>query len=273
LAAVCYGSLPFFPPRLSDLPQYKGKYTGKIVGGDAVGTCNDFPHQVSVQRKSLMTGGFSHFCGGSVLDSRTIATAGHCVNGRSTTGISVVVGTHKLDSAGRDGIRRNVEKFIVHDQYSSRDVDYDIAIIKLEREIDLANECVTPVSLPQQNQTFSPGTETFATGWGTTSEGGSTSNTLRVVGVPIVSDEDCKDSYGEDDITNRMICAGIKEGGKDSCQGDSGGPLVSKNNMLVGITSWGYGCARPQFYGVYTRVAFFADWIRMNLENPSVTVG
>ncbi|CAL8141759.1 unnamed protein product [Orchesella dallaii] len=264
LADLCHGTLPFFPARLQELPQFKGKYTGKIVGGEAVPNCTSYPHQVSIQRKSLMTGGFSHFCGGTVLDPWHVITAGHCVYSRSSSGLSVVVGTHKLDAAGRDGIRRNIDKIMVHEQYSSRDVDYDIAVIKLERSIDLSHECVTPIKLPQQNQTFPVGTETFATGWGTTSEGGSTSNTLRVVEVPVVSDTDCKDSYGEEDITDRMICAGIKEGGKDSCQGDSGGPLVDRYNTLVGITSWGYGCARPQFYGVYTRVAKFVDWIRLN---------
>lgn len=121
--------------------------------------------------------------------------------------------------------------------------------------MDLEHDCITPVGLPKQNEDIKAGTMCFATGWGTTSEGGSTSSTLRAVGVPIVSQSACQESYGEDDITDRMICAGLKDGGKDSCQGDSGGPLTC-NGMQVGITSWGYVrqiYINLIFYYMYTR--------------------
>ena len=61
-----------------------------------------------------------------------------------------------------------------------------------------------------------------------------------------------------------MICAGIGE--KDSCQGDSGGPLVDVNRYLVGIVSWGEGCARDGYPGVYTEVAHFVEWIKETLS-------
>jgi len=266
LIVVCHATLPKFPERLQELPQFKGKYTGKIVGGEPVDHCANYPYQVSIQRKSLMTGGFSHFCGGSLINSNTVLTAGHCVNGRSASAISVVVGTHKLDSSGREGVRRSASNITVHEKYNSRDVDYDIAIIKLEKSLDMSPDCVTAVRLPKQNQEIQPGSMCYATGWGTTSEGGSTSATLRAVSVPIVTQEECKESYGEEDITPRMLCAGLKDGGKDSCQGDSGGPLTC-NGVQMGITSWGYGCARPDFYGVYTRVAHFSDWIQARISN------
>lgn len=85
--------------------------------------------------------------------------------------------------------------------------------------------------------------------------------------VPVVSDTDCRVSYGVTDIADHMICAGLPEGGKDACQGDSGGPLFA-NGTQYGIVSWGYGCARPDYPGVYTEVAYFVDWIYDHLQMP-----
>jgi secreted trypsin-like serine protease len=87
---------------------------------------------------------------------------------------------------------------------------------------------------------------------------------LREVTVPFVTNSICNDplSYAGQ-VTANMICAGLAEGGKDSCQGDSGGPLVhlAAADRLVGIVSWGEGCANPGKYGVYTRIANFKPWV------------
>ncbi|XP_061439840.1 plasma kallikrein isoform X2 [Rhineura floridana] len=87
---------------------------------------------------------------------------------------------------------------------------------------------------------------------------------LQKVSIPLLSNVECQSRYQEHMITDKMLCAGYREGGKDACKGDSGGPLSCKHQgtwYLVGVTSWGEGCARPGQPGVYTNVAEFVDWI------------
>lgn len=93
---------------------------------------------------------------------------------------------------------------------------------------------------------------------------GKLSPDLQRVDVPIVGRAACQVSYGEESITDNMICAGFAEGGKDSCSSDSGGPIV-ENGILIGVVSFGRGCAEAGFPGVYTRLGNFVDWINENL--------
>uniref|UniRef100_A0A8C6S8L4 Vitamin K-dependent protein C n=1 Tax=Neogobius melanostomus TaxID=47308 RepID=A0A8C6S8L4_9GOBI len=95
------------------------------------------------------------------------------------------------------------------------------------------------------------------------------SETLQKVAVQLRSEDDCVDSYGPL-ISPRMMCAGYSEGQKDACQGDSGGPLVCQEPggrwFLAGVVSWGHGCARPGYYGVYTRVSRLSAWVREHID-------
>ena len=113
---------------------------------------------------------------------------------------------------------------------------------------------------------FPVGQECWVTGFGLTSEGGNPARYLREAKVPIVSSRECAKSYNP--ITRRMICAGyVRKGGIDSCQNDSGGPLVCKYRgryHLAGVVSFGIGCARPKYPGVYARVTELRAWIDRN---------
>lgn len=117
------------------------------------------------------------------------------------------------------------------------------------------------------------GEKLIVTGWGVT-ETGETSSVLKKAEVPYVTNSTCNEptSYGGK-ILNMMMCAGEREGGIDSCQGDSGGPLVKGSNaedaILVGIVSFGEGCASRLKYGVYTRVGSERDWIRRSMSIES----
>jgi len=120
------------------------------------------------------------------------------------------------------------------------------------------------VTLLAQGSPSPVGTATVVSGWGTTSAGGSASDVLLKVVVPIYDFAACDDAYsGFGGVLPGMICAGVDEGGVDSCQGDSGGPLYFDGN-LHGIVSWGNGCAYPGYPGVYTEAAAYRDWITAN---------
>ena len=122
------------------------------------------------------------------------------------------------------------------------------------------------MSLPASGSDPAAGSSVTVAGWGATSEGGASSSTLRYVDVPVVSRATCQAQYGTSSITNNMICAAETAGGQDSCQGDSGGPLVpTGSKTLVGVVSFGNGCARRGYAGVYTRVSTQLSFINQYL--------
>ena len=163
-----------------------------------------------------------------------------------------------------------VAKIIVHENYGSPlSYSNDIALIHLTSPADLG-EGVGLVCLPDTvlHLPFDNVNKTcWITGWGTLSFLGSSPNTLMQASVPLVSNHSCANAYpGE--IDDSMLCAGLDEGGVDSCQGDSGGPLVCEFNdtwYLMGVTSWGYGCAWAKQYGVYANVSNLASWLSKNM--------
>ncbi|KAK7069262.1 Trypsin-2 [Halocaridina rubra] len=247
---------------LPSVPLQKGRLPklDRIVGGVEV-TPGEIPFQVSMQRDGLF--GRSHSCGGSLLSSNFTITAGHCVDGVNPTKIFVVAGEHDLSVTSGDEQTRGTAELIVHEHFDEQTFTNDIALIRAEYPFALGGVIGT-ITLPGQMELIPPGTNCTTSGWGATVEGGTIPDILRKVDVPIVSDSVCRQSYGVTDIGDHMLCAGLAEGGKDSCQGDSGGPLVC-NGTLHGLTSWGYGCARPNFPGVYTEVAYFRDWLDSKL--------
>lgn len=234
----------------------------RIVGGEEAAD-GEFPFQVSL--RTLNTIGMTHFCGGSVIDESWILTAGHCCAGQSSATMHVTAGGIKLSNFENEEEARKVSKIIGHPHYESATITNDACLLKLAEPLEWT-EFVQPIALPAPMQETPAGTMCTVTGWGTLSEGGfGLPNVLHKVSVPVVSDEECDAAYSGNDVAASMICAGLPEGGKDSCQGDSGGPFFTnespESRELIGIVSWGYGCARPNYPGVYTQVSYFIDWI------------
>lgn len=143
----------------------------------------------------------------------------------------------------------------------------DIALIKLSQPV-VFNEMTNCVSLPSSsNDEVKEKEPLVISGFGTLKEGGTASFNLMMAGISKQAPSTCQRTY-KNFNAKKMICAGLLQGGVDSCQGDSGGPLVyqvtEKPSVIVGITSFGAGCARKGFPGVYTEVSQYLDWINDN---------
>lgn len=153
----------------------------------------------------------------------------------------------------------------MHENYMPSTVDNDIALLQLAVPISYTMYAI-PACLPTrplaERELWAVSLHTVS-GWGRRSEDGPTSHLLRQLKVPRIRTQQCKEDSGVP-LTQNMFCAGYIEGRQDSCKGDSGGPLVTKYKntvFLLGIVSWGKGCAQPGNYGIYTRVSNYLEWI------------
>lgn len=232
-----------------------------IVGGHEA-SIGEFPFIVSLQSASG-----SHFCGGSLIKKNWVLTAAHCVQG----GIGrIVIGLHDRTDTKNAEIMKT-KQVIPHPQYDDSTSDWDYALIQLDHDSNFQPVAVNPVEIQIPEKGAGQPVMATTAGWGTTSEGGySLPRLLQKVEVPLVTHAACDKAY-PGQVTDRMICAGLEEGGKDSCQGDSGGPLVVEDvnthtAYLAGVVSWGYGCARPAQYGVYSKVNAAYDWIQQTAQ-------
>lgn len=238
---------------------------GRIIGGEVI-SAYYIPYQVSLRRRTSTTSAYAHTCGGSLIDERTILTAAHCVNNRLPENFLVVAGS-ELRSGMDGGVVARVEKIVQHEQYNSSITDNDIALVFVTPPFPVDSHLkIATIELAKVQP--AAGTVATVSGWGATQEGGFSSAQLQRVQVPLVDNDVCQAAYTWRPITDGMLCAGVTSGGKDSCTGDSGGPLVA-NNQLLGVVSWGEGCARPDYPGVYAAVPHFVDWIaEQRAANP-----
>jgi len=199
-------------------------------------------------------------------------TAMHCVqDGNELASVKVAVGEHniKQDIESHKAQAINVERIITRSDYNQNTITNDIAILKLSKDV-VFNDNVVPACLPSTSSNSYTNYDATVSGWGTTSESGSTSNVLKETTVKIVPNSDSTCSYYNQGspLPNTKLC-GYKYG-TDSCQGDSGGPLVVKEDgrfTVVGVVSYGHGCARPNVAGVYARVTTYLDWINANIKD------
>jgi secreted trypsin-like serine protease len=271
----------------SAFAQKSGSVQPKIVGGGAASVAT-YPWQAAVVYSTAQRPGQNAhqrlFCGGSLLTSRIVITAGHCI-AEDDPDCSALC---SLSDPGGDGTPKmdpnDVAVVLGHDTLSGASPFDDRAVtgVVLRANFDgnyqgdpvprfdvaylvLASASPeTPIKIAgaDEGALWDPGSAVEISGWGATSESStSTSDTLRSATIGVIADSTCSSPgvYGSDFDAATMLCAGNLGGGVDSCFGDSGGPLEAPlqggGYRLVGITGWGDGCARPDAPGVYTRIA------------------
>ena len=250
---------------LMQMPSSLQNTTPRIVGGTQAGL-NEFPEftQLYIADGS---GFVSPFCGATLISSNKVLTAAHCTIDSSASAIYALPNFYSFnDNFTFDDLIQLSSK-VEHPNYQADQSNNDIAVLTLSR-----NASTSTATIFALNDQLT-GSAATVIGTGTTTEGGSSPDTLRKVTVPIVSNSVCEDSYGTGSITSSMLCAGLAGGGKDSCQGDSGGPLwvdFNGSRVQAGVVSFGDGCARPNLYGVYSRTSTLAAFIGAQAPNAQL---
>lgn len=232
----------------------------KIIGGQSAGAHRFMVGLIYASDDKRV------FCGAALIERDVVLTAAHCVED-ATKDVKVMMGTSSANLQPDKLV--GIKAIFVHPDYQEAqgaDMQNDIALIFLEDyDASKFGELIEPIALNQDSAMPEAEGSIKVIGWGnTTSYGRIFRDELREVNIPTVSSEKCNEVY-QGGIVNSQICAAdFDHGGIDSCQGDSGGPaVISKDGklQLVGIVSWGHGCAQKNRPGVYTRVSSFADWI------------
>ncbi|MCF6202252.1 MAG: serine protease [Methylococcaceae bacterium] len=241
--------------------------TEKIIGGSPSST-TQWPWMAGLVKKDIPP--FDGiFCGASLIASNWVLTAAHCVIDESNNTLDVIINYAQLDES--TGERSAVKRIIIHPLFDNVTLDNDLALLELSTPS--TQQPITFLSsYSSQDSARKP---VIALGWGTTSD---TKNIypseLHQVDLSIVDNAECSKKLP--DVTEKMLCAKTNSAKKDTCRGDSGGPLIvfdeeSQSWRQAGITSWGVGCAIPEFSGVYTRIKSYAFFISDNICSDDET--
>ncbi|XP_047471160.1 tryptase-like [Penaeus chinensis] len=241
----------------------------RIVGGQ-VASRLEYPWMAYI----TITGGGGQdtSCGGAIVNSEHVVTAAHCFGDRNlaTSTVTVFLAEHDIDILTEtDVLSIFAQELFIHPDYKADGQDteeHDIALLYLGGSLTFGVG-VQPICLGTADD-FAVGQEAVIVGWGLTdfANASSASNLLREVAVSTIDIEQCITLYQNaaqrQFVNENMICTLTP--GKDACSGDSGGPVITRVGdvwVLIGIVSFGNGCAEPDAPGVHTNVANYLDWM------------
>jgi trypsin len=231
--------------------------TTNIVGGTLASTAQA-PWAIALNN-SGSPDPYGQWCGATLVKANKIVTAAHCVEEARST-YTAIQGRDNL-TLSTGGKTSKISKIWKDPQYG-RVAGHDVAVMTLTTPFT----GVATLPLETSRAADAVGAQSTVYGWGDT-EGTGPADRFQKVLVPFLGDAYCGQVYASDGyVANGEICAGYKQGGKDSCQGDSGGPLVL-NGRLFGVVSWGIGCADAGNPGVYAEVASYATALQTQINN------
>jgi len=245
---------------------------GKIVNGEDA-KYGEWPWQVSLRQWRTAT--FLHKCGAALLSENWAITAAHCVESVNPDELLLRMGEFDLNDEEHEPFTfqdRKVQIVASHPKFDPKTFEYDLALLRFYEPVVFTPNII-PVCIPEDDEDL-VGKEAWVTGWGRLYEDGPLPSKMQKVTLPIINNTECELMYEKagfrEHIPHIFICAGYREGGKDSCEGDSGGPMsVARRDgryMLSGVISWGIGCAEKNQPGVYTRISDFREWINQILQ-------
>ncbi|GAB6029630.1 Mannan-binding lectin serine protease 1 [Chamberlinius hualienensis] len=254
--------------------------TPQIING-ATGNIRYWPWQVGIYSQSTK----SLICGGSLIRESWVLSAAHCFKITTPDGSLANVPPERIgmffgqsvsqpDLSDPNVTKRKASGIIVHQQYDANTIDFDIALVKLDKPVKY-NEFIRPICLPSPTSAITdiPDSVGLVAGWGKRSndKDEKASPTLQKIAITVIQKEKCQfDEEGQQivTLTENMFCAG--DNGVGTCGGDSGGSLCFLSGsiddpkyQIEGIVSWGIGneCAAPGHYDGFTRVRNFVNWI------------
>lgn len=262
-------SLILFGAKASSMPLEESLGSPERVVGGKDADPGEYPYFASMIQ-NFDDG--TYICGGTLITPNAVLFAAHCVfdGGQEAVSIDAYVGAMTIFDFSAQ--IRTCDEIIVHPEFEDNfgSFDYDVALCKFDEQVNVEWTTELRLDLNVDNSFPNAGDALTAIGLGATDfDTQALPDILQEVTLEYYTNDICDNVYN-DDINENMLCAGNLDGGKDTCQGDSGGPLISISegiHTLVGITSFGIGCALPDIPAVYARVSFVSDFLRSELPS------